>query len=267
MKSRFYLDTLAYVERIMLRDKALLEFRHTYYSLLRGLLWKEPSSELIAALQDDLESRIEAALAVQPRMGEGWQVIQQFLSKNSPAAVAEEFILLFVGPHAPQINPYESYYLTGHLFREPLIALRGFLKPLGLEKQEQEFAEPEDVLAFELDVMRWLIRQQMVAIQTDGEARWLELQAAFLKQHLLVWAPTCAQDMESAQGAFFYRGVAMILHGFLEVEQLLFRDWGLDALPSLEEARERHSARVTWRGPTFDASGEATQAPLQPQEE
>jgi TorA maturation chaperone TorD len=251
---------------MMLTDKALIEFRHTYYRLFVQLLWKEPAAELVTALQEDIEARISAAAGIHARMGEGWKIIQGVLAEQAPETVAEEFTVLFLGPFAPQVIPYESYYLTGHLFKAPLIVLRSFLKGLGVEKQAQEFAEPEDMLAFELAVMRWLIGKQMAAGHSVEDTRWLELQAAFLKQHLLVWAPTCAQDMESAPGAHFYRGVAMILQGFLEVERTLFRDWGLDHIVSLEEARQRHGVYSTWQGPTFDLSGGEAEAPVPPQE-
>ncbi|MGQ4809273.1 Chaperone protein TorD [Candidatus Entotheonellaceae bacterium PAL068K] len=241
----------------MLGDQDLTAFRYTYYSLFVRLLWQEPAAEFVAALQEGLEARREAAAAVHPRLGEGWQEIGRLLQEETPERVAEEFTTLFLGPFEPQVTPYESYYLTGNLYQGPLIALRSFLKQLGVEPRQQEFAEPEDVLAFELDVMRWLISKQMAAApQPEAQRRWLERQAALLKAHLLVWAPACAQDMEQASEAHFYRGVGMLLDGFLAMERLLFRDWGTDEIPSLAEARQRYGARPTWQGPTFEVSGE-----------
>lgn len=236
----------------MLREQELIAFRHTYYNLFVRLLSKEPAAEFVAALQEEIEARIDAAALVHPRLGEGWTALHDFLVEASPEVVAEEFTALFLGPFAPQVHPYESFYLTGQLFTAPLIALRGFLARLGVAKQEQALAEPEDVLAFELEVMRWLISKQMVAGHADEESRWLERQAAFLQAHLLIWAPACAQDMEHAPGAHFYRGVAILLQGFLEVERTLFRDWGMDQIPSVEEARRRYGADSTWQGPTFE---------------
>ncbi len=250
------------MEQTMIREKELVQFRHTYYSLFVRLWWREPSADFITSLQEDIEDRIDAALAVHPLMGEGWQCIRRSLDERAPEEVAEEFTYLFLGPFGTQVNPYESYYLTGHLFKAPLVSLRGFLKRLGLEKREDEFAEPEDVLAFELEVMRWLIDKQKTAAKPEEETLWLQLQADCLKEHLLVWVPTCAEDIEKAKGAHFYRGAAMILRGFLEVERSLFREWGLDKIISLEEARQRHGMSPTWKGPTFDLSGDEPEASL-----
>lgn len=241
-----------------LRDRDLLEFRLSYYGLFVGLWSKEPDPALISALGEDIAGRIEAAVRLHPLMGEGWRLIQRFLSEHEPGDVADEFTSLFLGPMDPKINPYESYYLTGHVFRTPLVAVRGFLKRVGLERREDEFAEPEDVLAFELEVMRWLIQKQKTSQKPADEARWLDLQAYFLKRHLLVWAPACAQDMEKAGAAQFYGGAARVLRGFLEMERGLFHEQGSEKILSLEEARQRYGGAQAWKGPTFDPSGDST---------
>lgn len=234
-------------------------FRHNYYHLFVRLLWQEPSVDVVAALQEDIESRIAAATAVHRRMGEGWQVIHGFLAAHPFEAVVEEFTTLFLGPFGPQVQPYESYYLTGHLFREPLVALRVFLGQIGVEKQTQAFAEPEDVLAFELEVMRWLVAKQQAA--EPANETWLMWQTQFLRQHLLVWVPTCAQDIEQAVAAHFYRGVAMLLEGFLEVERQLFQSCGIEPIALLAEARQRYGGHAIWQGPTFEITGADRQAP------
>ena len=237
----------------MLRDQDLMHFRQTYYRLFVQLWWKEPETVFIAALREDMPARTKAAAAVHPLMGSGWQVIDAYLADHPPGEVAVEFSQLFLEPFAKVIRPYASYYLTGQFFTEPLKTWRGFLKKLGIEKPSQGFTDPEDVLAFELDVMRWLIDKQAAADDAD---RWLRLQATCLKEHLLIWAPNCAADIEQAPQAAFYRGAAQLLRGFLEVEQSWFRDWGLDNVATLAEARAHYGAGPEWRGPLFDAADE-----------
>lgn len=243
----------------MIGDRELLTFRQGYYDLLVSLLWKEPTSELLAALLQGIDERIQGARNLHPVLGEGWEQIKSFLNRaphgQLTETVTDEYTQLFIGPFAPKVNPYESFYLTGRLLDRPLADLRTFLKAIGIEKQEG-YAEPEDFLAFELEVMRWLIGKQMAATDPEEEKRWLRYQSDFLREHLLVWVPTCTQDTERAHGANFYRGAAMILRGFLELECTLFREWGLDKIASLEEARQRYGAIPTWKGPTFEMPGE-----------
>jgi TorA maturation chaperone TorD len=237
----------------MLQDHDFIQFRQTYYRLFVQLLWKEPETGFVAALRDDMHPRTEAAAAVHPLMGSGWRIIDDYLADHPPGDVAMEFSQLFLEPFARVVRPYASYYLTGQFFTEPLKTWRGFLKQLGIEKP-QGFTDPEDVLAFELDVMRWLIDKQAAA--PDDADRWLRLQVTCLKEHLLVWAPNCAADIEQAPQAAFYRGAAQLLRGFLKVEQSLFRDWGLDKVATLAEARAQYGAGPDWHGPLFDVADE-----------
>lgn len=240
----------------MLRDHDLIQFRKTYYRFFVKLLWKEPEADFVAGLRDGkAQERTEAAAAVHPLMGKGWQAVDDFLASHEPGSVTAEYVQLFLEPFAKGIRPYASYYLTGQFFTEPLKAWRAFLKRLGVEKPADGFSDPEDVLAFELDVMRWLIDKQAAAEDSDA---WLRLQATCLKEHLLVWAPSCAADIEQVPQAAFYGGVAKILRGFLEVERSLFVDWGLDHVATLSEARAHYGAPAEWRGPLFDVAGDET---------
>ena len=251
----------------MIGDRDLLAFRQGYYDLLVSLFWKEPHGDLLAVLRQGIEDRAGGARHLHPLLGEGWAEIKRFLDAvaldHLAETVADEYTRLFIGPHAPEIHPYESYYLTGRLLDRPLASIRGFLQEIGIEK-EGTYAEPEDCLAFELETMRRLIARQGSTSDPDEEARWITHQAAFLKQHLLVWGPAAAGDLAGAKGAAFYRGLARILQGFLEFERDLFKDWGPETIQSLEEARRRLSGSGAWRGPIFDLTEPPPENPAKP---
>jgi TorA maturation chaperone TorD len=241
----------------MIGDRDLLAFRQGYYDLLVSLFWKEPAGDLLAALRQGIEDRTRGARHLHPLLGEGWAKIKQFLDSVAPEhlaeTVADEYTRLFIGPQAPEIHPYESYYLTGRLLDRPLVAIRSFLGEVGIEK-EGGCPEPEDFLAFELEVMRRLIGRQSSARDRDEEARWANAQAAFLREHLLVWVPAAANDLAGAKGAVFYRGVATIVQGFLDFERDLFSAWGPGVAKSLQEARQALAGIGEWKGPLFDLS-------------
>jgi TorA maturation chaperone TorD len=242
-------------------DLELHSFRRSYYEMLVALFRTEPTAELLQQLSNGIDERIQAARNLHPLLGHGWEEIQRLLTNTPYQSVAEivsdEYIRLFIGPHGPEVNPYESFYLTGRLLDRPLADVRACLKAIGIEKLEQ-YPEPEDCLAFELEVMRWLIAKQLAAPDLQEQTRLLDLQSSFLKDHLLVWAPACAKDIERAEGARFYRSLAKILEGFLEIELNFFRQQGLDKITPLDAARQRYGALPTWKGPTFDMSGDST---------
>jgi len=239
----------------MVGDRELLAFRQGYYDLLVSVLWKEPADTLLSGLGEGIAERTKGARNLHPFLGEGWEEIERFLNGTTPEGLAEtvadEYTRLFIGPREPAVNPYESFYLTGRLLDRPLALIRTHLRTIGIEKQEG-YAEPEDFLAFELEVMRRLIARQRSAPDPDDEVKWLNAQAKFLKEHLLVWGPAAARDLAAAQGAVFYRGVAKLLQGFLELELDLFKPWAEGEPRSLDEARQSFAKSAEWKGPLFD---------------
>jgi TorA maturation chaperone TorD len=242
----------------MVGDPEVLAFRRGYYDLFVGLLWHEPAPALVAGLTAGLDERTAAARAVHPALGEGWDAIGAFFAATPRDAVADavvdEYTRVFLGPRRPPVYPYESYYLTGRVLDRPLAAVRGFLREVGLAR-EADFPEPEDHLAFELDVMRRLLGRQAGSPDAEGEARWLRLQGAFLRDHLLVWGPAVARDLATADGAAFYRGVGRLLEGFLDLEREVAREWIQGEVPSLPEARRRAAATPDFRGPVTELGG------------
>jgi TorA maturation chaperone TorD len=248
----------------MIGDRELLSFRQGYYELLVALFRSEPAASPFPGLSTGIKERIEAARKLNPLLAEGWQEVNRFLEETPGEDLAErvagEYTRIFIGPHRIEINPYESFYFTGRLLDRPLADLRTFLKAIGVEKQDG-YPEPEDFLAFELDVMRWLITKQAASSNSEEERSWLERQSKLLKQHLLIWAPTCACDIERVKDASFYRAAAKILRGFLELESSHFAGWGPDKIPSLEEIRRFYGSIPMWQGPTFEFPGDAPAAP------
>jgi TorA maturation chaperone TorD len=241
-------------------DRDLAGFRRDYYAVLVSLLWREPPAEVLRALRAGIEERAVAAASVQPLLGAGWTDVATYL-QDTPAErleerVADEFLRLFLAPTGHELNPYESFYLSGRVLDRPLAVLRGDLAALGIGR-DATYAEPEDFLAFELDVMRRLVERQLEAHDADAESQWLTAQARFLTRHLLVWGPTAARDLGAAKAAVFYRGVARILEGWLAFEAGLFGDRGPEPPDTLDQARTRFMGYRDWRGPTFD-DGAAT---------
>lgn len=238
-------------------DRDLLAFRRGYYDLFVSLFWREPPGGLLSALAPGIAARMRAGREVHRLLGEGWEEIARFLGGVPPErleeVVSEEYTRLFIGLGNPEVNLYESFYLTGRVYDRPLAAVRQFLRIIGLEKDEK-YAEPEDFLAFELEILRTLLGRQAAAPDPDAALHQLDLEATFLKEHLLVWAPTAAQDLAAARGAAFYRGVARLLEGFLEVEREVVGDRGPAEIKSLAVAREAFARVPMWRGPLFEDS-------------
>ncbi len=91
-----------------------------------------------------------------------------------------------------------------------------------------------------------------VNLHVETEEQWLEKQARFLKEHLLVWGPAFAQEVESAKHADFYKGAGKLLRGFLELEKQLFHDRGPEKIETLQTLRNKYGSRREWKGPLFE---------------
>lgn len=236
----------------MIGDREISGFRRGYYELLSQLLIEAPKEPLIGALGRDLERRIEAAQNLNPSLAKGWEAIGSYLSEHGggPAqlceALAEEHTPLFISPWEPVVFPYESYYMERELYGASLAEVRGFLGRAGLEKREG-FTEPEDHIACELEIMGQLIARQEAAKEPTEEERWLYLQGEFFRTHLLPWAFLLCDELEKREKAKFYKGIARVTRGFMELERELMAEWGPTVLPR-EPARERVTR---WKGPTF----------------
>ncbi len=237
----------------MIGDREISGFRRGYYELLSQLFLDAPKEPIIGVLSHNLESRIQAAENLNPSLAEGWQTIRAYLSDNGAdpsklrEALADEHNLLFISPREPVILPYESYYMDKDILGPSLAQVRGFLRRAGLEKRE-DFPEPEDHIASELEIMGQLIARQEAAKEPTQEEHWLHLQGEFLRAHLLPWAFLLADDLEKEEKAKFYKGIAKLTRGFLELERDLIAEWG-PTVPPREPAKERVDR---WKGPTFD---------------
>jgi TorA maturation chaperone TorD len=233
-------------------------FRQNYYGLLVRLVSAEPTAELLQVLRSGSADRAEAARALHPLLGDAWDYLDKLLSKLSVGAAEQEFLKLFIGPFQPEMNAYESWYLTGQLFQAPLISVRGFLSQVGLQRKEAEYPEPEDSIGFELEIMNWLVTRQLASSSAEEEREWLHRQTAFLTQHILLWGPKFSEDLEAAKDATLYKGVALMLRGLLAMERQRLQSHGVTEFETLEQARKRYGTPRPFRGPLFDPAAPAS---------
>lgn len=234
------------------QHRELTQLRQLYYTLLVKMFWEEPPAEFLESLKEGINDRAIAAGQLHPLMGEGWMEIAAYLEDKGAEELKFEFARMYIGPVQPPVSPYESYYLAGSMYKEPLTKVRRFMKKVGLEKQPEKYPEPEDVLAFELEIMNWLVMKELDAGNEKERVRWQKRQAEFFKEHLQVWGPECAKDISEADGAEFYKGAGLILRGFLDLEILTFHEIGPKKVETLEEARKRNMSMRTWKGDIYD---------------
>eukprot|EP01037_Dinobryon_pediforme_P005320 gene5320-5373_t len=173
------------------------------YALLATLLWHAPDALMLRRL-------------AAPVQGEGTLVdlrrnLSQAAAATSETEVEREHFNLFTGLGGGELLPYASYYLTGFVHERPLAEVRRDLQSLGFVRTEG-LSEPEDHIAFLFEVMAALIRDP-----GDIEHHGID-DAQFFRAHIQGWSTRLFHDLERAEAANFYRSVATLASGLIDIE-------------------------------------------------
>ena len=181
--------------------------RAEMYGLLASLFYQPPGEDLLAQLQ--------AAVTEAPEQGgfleEPWRELVAQARGMTAAQVAQEYNALFGGVGKPEVYLYGSHYLSGFLNEKPLVQLRDDLAALGLAR-DANMPETEDHVAYLLEVMRYLIAGDDVAVCN------LTQQSAFFSQHLQPWVSRLCQALAAHPRAVFYARLAALAEAFSSVE-------------------------------------------------
>ena len=227
----------------------LLGARAAAYELLSQLFAEEPAAGFLEFLARQGVIRDFPFAASSSRIRDGVALASAYIDQpaNRQGEGLErlrwEFTRMFVGPEKLVAPPWESVYVSGErlLFQLHTLTVRQAYLKYGL-LPERFLREADDHLALELEFMGHLSRLAEAYARRGREAgdsaedvkgelnRVLKDQKAFLEQHLLKWVPLFAADVWQGAETDFYKGVAMILEGFVELDHALVAEL-LEAMP------------------------------------
>ena len=186
--------------------------RADFYALFARLLLAPPDAALLAAL-----AAAEPIAAVgEFALEDAWLKLTQAATVVDASAAADEFSAMFISTGTPPLNPYGSFYLTGHLNDAPLASLRHDLAHLRLARAPG-VGEFEDHLGALCETMRVLIQGG-----PGMPARGLAVQKHFFEAHIRPWYAACLADIAHSPDANFYRVVAGVVDAFLSIEAQAF---------------------------------------------
>lgn len=185
--------------------------RAELYGLLARLWLAPPDAELL--------EQFRVAVTQAPERGghleAPWEVLVAAMRATSAADAAAEHEALFHGVGKPEVFAYGSYYLSGFLNEKPLSQLRADLARLGLTRQDGAL-ETEDHVAYVLEVMRYLIAGDDVAVCN------LERQRRFFRAHLQPWVEKLGDAVLAHPRADLYGRLAALTQAFVQVETQAF---------------------------------------------
>ena len=142
--------------------------------------------------------------------------------------LAVAYARLFLGLGEAVYHPSESAYTTSTHFimQQPRDSVMAEYRKALVDKVK-EFPEPDDHIAMELQFMAHLCGKAEEAMkngQKDETRHLLETQRGFLNNHILIWVPKLADDVIKAQTVDFYKAVAQITKGFIELDKGAIED-------------------------------------------
>lgn len=203
---------------------SLLAQQAAGYELLGRLFQREVDAELLRSL---CEGRYPAHTG-NDHLDEGYRGLVVFLNHRGERTGTElnvDYLHVFIGNTQDASHvayPYESVYTSPDrlLMQDArdavLAAYRSEMITL-----VNEHNEPEDHMGFELAFCAVLLRRVVEALTAGNTARAIELvekERTFVRDHLGVWAPEFAADVKRIAQTGFYRALADILLGYLEVD-------------------------------------------------
>jgi TorA maturation chaperone TorD len=184
------------------------QLRAGVWNLLGNLLAAAPTEETLGLLRQIDEQKEGAS----DPMAQAWSTLRLAAENAVAARVEEEYQDVFIGVGGGEVTPYASWYLTGSLFEQPLIALRQELESLGIEREEG-VSEPEDHAGAVCGMMA------LVIMDPDVDFQW---QREFFQRHVEQWLGRLFTDLQKAPSAAFYRAVGGVGEEFHKLEQHYF---------------------------------------------
>lgn len=208
--------------------KFLLEIRLFYYNFLKSIFLSEPTKDLIKLI---LEENIVNNLPFQEEkklIDEGVNEIKNFLSEKDILSDKNfedlhwDYTRMFIGPDKLLAPPWESAYLNEErlLFQEQTMKVRMEYIKHSFISQNHGY-EPDDHIGLELDFMSKLSEKLLEAYEKSKEEEFIEVLKSgqsFLNNHLLKWCDMFTKDIVNNSNTGFYRGIAKILNGYLNLD-------------------------------------------------
>lgn len=182
--------------------------RAELYGVLARLWQAPPDAALLAQFANAVTQAPQSGAFLEAP----WQDLVAALRVTTPEEAAREYQSLFFATGKAEIFLYGSHHVAGALNERPLVELRADLAELGLARDETS-GDTEDHVAFVLEVMRYLIAGDDVAVCN------LERQRRFFRAHVQPWvgAMLCERVIEHPRAAT-YRALAVFTRAFVEVE-------------------------------------------------
>lgn len=212
--------------------------RYIIYSFLSKVYEKEITTDLLKEITKKeshllhvnlglMESGRESAYSSE--LAKGFDLLRGYLEgltsrdmEEVRLELAAEYADLFLGIKQKPSHPSESAYMShGLVMQKARDDVLKAYQDAGVDKA-QEYTEPEDHIAVELQFMAYLCQRTIEALEKNKkhEAKeCLRMQKDFHHNHLASWVPKFTKDILESAELDFYKGIANITDGFIKMDR------------------------------------------------
>lgn len=203
----------------------ILRQQDASYGFLARVLRKEVDDELLAQMR---KMKLPASTGNR-WLDRGYRELVSFLNtswERTRGELAADFAHTFIGVSTEIKNvafPYESVYTSPeHLLmqdsRDEVLAEYRKAKVV----LDEDVGEPEDHIAFELEFMQIIGERAADALDAGEKLKCIDLletRSDFTDEHLLNWVYNFNSDVHRIAQTKFYRAIADILVGVIEIDR------------------------------------------------
>jgi putative dimethyl sulfoxide reductase chaperone len=212
--------------------------RQMGYDVLRRFFIEEPSREYLSLFIQEKLLDLFPFQKESELIATGVETVREYLSKTNVILSSKDYeelhwdyTRLLIGPFEVPAPPWESVYLRTDrlLFQKTTMDVRRMYKKFGLKAAEYGL-EADDHIGLELDFMYRLnslgIESSATVLDTSVPeiVYLLKEQKSFMDNHLGKFAPAFAKNVREHADTGFYKGMAMILAGFIEMDSSILSE-------------------------------------------
>lgn len=195
--------------------------RSNVYSLLATIFHKELTTPLLKQIKDPQFLNVLSE--------QGVQLGDDILKRSEDELIedlAVEYTKLFLGPGG-HISPHESVHHErddsdwGRLWGKDTVAVKKFIETAGFEYKSEYTGLPDHV-SVELEFMQRATEREAQAWEekdSDGALYCLKMEKKFIDEHLVPWLPLFCDKVIKDAELSFYREMAKLTKGFIELEK------------------------------------------------
>ncbi len=198
-----------------MNKKAVDSARSLYYGLFSKMLVFREDDSRYDGIKEVLE--VLAANPMEPNSAEALKELLQYMTSEGYRMLSDEYDDIFHNPENAVVRTTASFYDEGVESGKKRVEVKNFLGKTKIRRDEQNFREPEDSIAFLMTLMH-----ELVELVMSGESSYLTVQHCLFEEVINGLMDCFVPSLYENEKSQAYKSLAVVMNAFLEFERLYF---------------------------------------------